>query len=93
MIDNMRVEYYAEGLVHMVSNNLSISIFPNPACTELTISASDRITAVEITNLAGQTMFDRLYNSPKVQIDVSNLPPGTYLIRINGTEVRKFVKE
>ncbi len=48
---------------------------------------------IAIMNLIGQTIYTQQYNSPQVLVDVANLPPGIYLIRINGTEVRKFVKQ
>ena len=68
-------------------------IYPNPATTSLTITSSDKIASVTIINLIGQTVYDKAYHDKKVQVDVADLPAGMYLIRINGTEVRKFVKQ
>ncbi len=83
-----------EGGVSLLgSNGGQIMIYPNPATKELVISSSDKITSVAITNLLGQTMYSQQYSSPQIQVDVSDLPAGMYLVRINGTEVRKFVKE
>jgi hypothetical protein len=70
-----------------------IIIRPNPASTFLTITASDKITSVAINNLIGQTVYNNYYHNEEVQIDVSPLPAGMYLVRINGTEVTKFVKQ
>ena len=71
----------------------SFLVFPNPASSELTITAIDRINQINITNLLGQSLYIGNYNNKQAQIDVSDLPAGIYFIRINGTEVRKFVKE
>ena len=71
----------------------TIQVFPNPATTELTISASVNITSIVITNIIGQTEYSNQYNTTHVSINVSALPTGMYLVRINGSEVRKFVKE
>ena len=71
----------------------TISIFPNPATTCLAVSAPDKITTIAITNLLGKAMLNQEYNTNKVQINVAALPQGIYLIKINGNEVRKFVKE
>jgi len=70
----------------------SIILYPNPTSTSLTISASDRITTIGITNLLGQTVYTNHCNSPQVQVDVSALPSGIYFVKVNGVEVRKFIK-
>ena len=75
------------------TNQKAIKIFPNPAITKLTITASDKITTVAITNLLGQTMYSQQYSSQQVQVDVANLSKGIYFIKVNGTEVRMFVKQ
>lgn len=68
------------------------NIFPNPADNNLTITSSTIIATLSITNLLGQQVNSYEYNADKVNVDISELPSGIYLIRINGTEVRKFVK-
>ena len=70
-----------------------LEIYPNPASTSLTISSSEKITSITLTDLLGQTVYTHEYNSEKVQLDVSALPSGIYFVEINGAEVRKFVKE
>lgn len=79
--------------VQNITSNNTINIYPNPATTELTISSSNLITSIAITNILGQTVYTHEYNSQQVQVDVADLPKGMYLVRINGSEVRKFVKE
>ena len=76
-----------------IQHRLFIEIYPNPTTISLTIISSDKINTVSISNLLGQKMYNNEYNSSEVQIDVADLPNGLYLIRINGTEVRKFVKQ
>jgi type IX secretion system substrate protein len=71
----------------------AFSMYPNPASTSLTIKSPIEITSVVISDLLGQTMCRQQYSSPQIQVDVADLPAGVYLIRINDTEVRKFVKE
>jgi hypothetical protein len=77
----------------LLSNTGEISIYPNPANTELNIAATDKINQLAITNLLGQTVFTQHYNDEKVSVNVSGLPPGVYFVKVNGSEVRKFVKE
>ena len=68
-------------------------IYPNPATTFVAISSSAKITTMSIINLLGQTVYTHEYSSEKVQVDVSALPAGVYFVKINGTGVRKFIKE
>jgi hypothetical protein len=70
-----------------------VTIYPNPAASELTISATEKMTTISITNLLGQAVYTHEYNTQQLQVDVAELPKGIYLIRINGTDVRKFLKE
>ena len=79
----------------------SFVIYPNPATTELTISAPDNITSVSIANLLGQTLYSSQLapGSFRTTLDVASLPGGVYFVRVNPSAgsgqglVRKFVKE
>ena len=93
MIDNFCVVYQYPGETPIIKNTNAINLFPNPTQNELYITASYPIALVVVTNLLGQTVYTKDYNSEQVQVDVSDLPAGIYLVRINGSEVRKFVKE
>jgi len=70
-----------------------ITVYPNPTTSILTISASETITSISINNLVGQTLCDNHYNSTQVQVNVANLPSAIYFVKVNGTEVRTFLKE
>ena len=71
-----------------------IKLFPNPVTDELTIIFSRPVSRIAITNLIGQTLYNEQKDlQQKVVINLSNLPPAVYLIKINGSEVRKFVKQ
>ena len=76
-----------------ISVNNGISIYPNPATTALNISATGKINSVTISDLPGQVILSNKYDAGRVQIDIAQLPAGVYFVRVNGTEVRKFVKE
>ena len=71
----------------------TLDIFPNPTTSQITITSSDKIFSIAVTNLVGQTVYTNSYEAGRVDIDISQLPAGVYFIKINGTEVRKFVKE
>ena len=67
-------------------------IYPNPTSSMLKIEAA-KITDVTIINTLGKSIFYQQVNSDVVNIDVSALPFGVYFVKINGSEVKKFVKE
>jgi sugar lactone lactonase YvrE len=73
--------------------NTAISLYPNPTNTSLTLTSNDRITTIDISNLLGQVVYSHQYNAQQVQLDVAALPAGIYILKINESEVRRFVKE
>ena len=70
-----------------------ITIYPNPTTTELTITSTNKISQITIANPLGQPVYTHEYNTEKAAVNVSSLPTGIYFIKINSTEVRKFVKQ
>lgn len=70
-----------------------LKIYPNPANDELNISSQNKIASIAITNLVGQTLYTHECSKQQVRVDVAGLPDGVYFIKVNGTEVRKFVKQ
>jgi hypothetical protein len=84
--------YYFKEKVESVIERNEFSLYPNPVHNILTITAAN-IYQVIITNVVGQTVYTRQYNTQQVQINVADLPIGVYFAKVNGTEVRKFVKE
>ena len=70
-----------------------INAYPNPVTSELAITATEKINQITITNQIGKTVYTNEYDDVNVQIDVADLPTGLYFVKINGTEVRKFVKQ
>ena len=70
-----------------------ITLYPNPVTSALTIASPGMIRTVTISDLLGRVIYNRQYNSLQVDVDVTGLPAGVYLAKINGVEVRKFVKE
>ena len=83
-----------EGVPIVSNGNDKITLYPNPTATQLNIESSAIITTITIANLIGQMVYiNHFHDEEQVQIDVASLPAGIYLLRVNGTEVRKFVKQ
>jgi hypothetical protein len=75
------------------SSKSHIEVYPNPTTNTITISSIENITTLTINNLLGQTAYNSHPNSGKAEINVSHIPPGIYLIKINDSIVKKFIKE
>ncbi len=80
-------------MVKPVSKEADILLYPNPSNDKLTVTSNSTINTLSISNLFGQTLFTQQYHSPKVEVDIADLPAGVYFIRINNTDVQKFVKQ
>ena len=79
--------------VKSLLNISAVNLYPNPTSKFITISSNDKITAIIITNILGQTVYTNQFNSHEAQINVSELSSGIYFVKVNGSELRKFVKE
>jgi len=82
----------SEAVVPLSKTTPNYTLFPNPTDAILTVSASEKIVSVSLMNAMGQAILNDQYNATQVQVDVANFPAGVYLVRINGYEVRRFVK-
>lgn len=56
-------------------------IFPNPARDNFNIKSTDPITVIEILNITGEVVVDKLLPVNN-QVDISNLAAGQYFVRI-----------
>jgi hypothetical protein len=69
--------------------NISRSIYPNPASTELMVSRDIKTKTYKVVSLLGLTIKEVKANG---SIDVSNLSKGIYIL-VTDTGVAKFVKK
>jgi hypothetical protein len=90
---------YVTSINELKSNNDLITIFPNPAFSEiLVIGNQSTVSGIEIYNMLGEKVYQSLvtgHYSP-VTIDVSALQAGMYFMEVKsekGVTVKKFIKE
>jgi aminopeptidase YwaD len=76
------------------SNKKAISIFPNPANTEINIVVPlNENSQIEISNAMGQVIFK---DDNKTKIDISNLPNGLYIVSVKQGQqsyTQKLIKQ
>lgn len=75
------------------SFNISqLSYYPNPVENQLTISAKDQISKVEVYNLIGQQVKVINTNSNVIQINLSDLNTATYLVKVYSEQNVQSIK-
>lgn len=76
----------------------TVSIFPNPATSHLTVKAETPIKSYQIRNIVGQEIEKQtMVPSRQFNISISSLPEGIYFVLLtderNNTNLRKIIKE
>jgi hypothetical protein len=76
----------------------ALRVFPNPATDVLTIQSNRGVAAkrIQLFNMLGQVVANANANNTDIEIDVSSLHPGIYLLNIasgNESMVKKVIKE
>lgn len=75
------------------ANNLEVGLFPNPVNDILNIDTKEEILSVEVFAFQGQ----KVMSSKENKINVSQLPAGIYLVRIqdvnNNIATKKIIKK
>ena len=84
-------------LIQVNGSEKAVVIYPNPAKNNVIISSfSDKPATVVFLNSSGKIMLRKTINEPVSSIDISDLTPGNYIIRIirdNKTSIYQLVKQ
>lgn len=73
-----------------------ITLYPSPAVTNVTLSVSDNAllnTRATIVDVTGKTHQSFMVTANTKNIDVSKLPAGMYIIRLNDGSSARFMKQ
>jgi hypothetical protein len=73
-----------------------VTVFPNPANDKLTVEAGKVIKQCDVYSVTGALVVTQQGDRDKMEINVSTLPAGFYLIRMSfddAIETRSFVKK
>lgn len=74
----------------------ALSVYPIPTKDVLNISYKTALTAVKIYNLLGQEVYHQNLTSSKVQLNVSSLHAGAYIVNLSapeGTHSFRIIKQ
>ncbi|SRX55788.1 T9SS type A sorting domain-containing protein [Aequorivita sp. CIP111184] len=73
-------------------NDANFSYYPNPTRDKLMLKHTATITEISISNLLGQNILDLHPQNSDVELDLSFLPKGIYLLTVSASENRKTIK-
>jgi hypothetical protein len=75
--------------------NIQLNIFPNPAADYVQVESPDAvITAFEVNDVSGNTVYRADYPAMKYTVNTSQWSAGTYFVKVataNGTVLKKFM--
>ncbi len=94
VLENQRsklINYQGTNVFAHTSRDEELSVFPQPAQNEVNIQYSKAIDHVQLYNMMGQLAFSKTGNNIK-QIDVSNLPSGNYIIKLQASGEKSISK-
>lgn len=69
-----------------------LSYYPNPTSDLLTISYNEPIVQVEVYDLNGRQVMTKSFSSDTVEMDLSHLSSGTYMVNVKTKDSSQFVK-
>lgn len=73
-----------------------VSIFPNPASDRIRVENVEKIESYELYDMMGALVRHQNVDSKAFDIDVNELPSGTYFININqghSLKAKRFIKK
>ncbi|MDC8005150.1 T9SS type A sorting domain-containing protein [Aureisphaera galaxeae] len=83
-------------LLSVDENNLSnIQTFPNPVDSKLNVQANDPVETITVYSILGQKLMDKAPDATSVEVDMSILERGVYLVVIateRGTKTVRILK-
>ncbi|TRW22122.1 T9SS type A sorting domain-containing protein [Flavobacterium zepuense] len=74
----------------------SLKVYPNPANSVINIANNTAISQITVTNLLGQTVLKQTASENNVQVNISALAAGTYILQLqaeNATATIKVIKQ
>ncbi|QOW10484.1 T9SS type A sorting domain-containing protein [Kaistella flava (ex Peng et al. 2021)] len=89
-VDNVKV--FETNLATMNVNKSSLKFFPNPVQDILIITDSKEISSISIFDISGKQVISESAKSGKLELNVSQLKPGMYIVKANSDGVVKTFK-
>ena len=83
------------GKIAVKKNISELTVYPNPAQTEVIIQSPTQIQNIEISNGLGQVVLINSTYTKKVDLSIHNLSKGIYFVKIlledNTVQIKKLI--
>lgn len=89
---NFGLSVYDASLNTVGFNDVQFTAYPNPVKDVLQVTASEPIDRIEVVTMLGQSVWSQTIQATASQIDLSQLPAGTYLVRATVNQQVKTLK-
>ena len=77
-------------------NDITISVYPNPFISQITVSSNNEVDltgkTIKLYDVTGKLFVVQTLKSQKTSINVGNLPPGMYFLKMDGGNTSKVFK-
>lgn len=86
----------AANIKENVISKTILGVYPNPTNGELTISASEEMQLIEITDVVGRVIYTEKPIATKYTLNIATEPKGLYFVKVSskqGTDVIKIIKQ
>lgn len=93
-VDN--VYFTTEALGNTSFSASTLTVYPNPAGSQINVTSNDIIDDILVFNLLGQKVLTVKSSTSNIAIDISMLPNGIYTLRSNvkgNFAIRRFIKK
>jgi parallel beta-helix repeat protein len=95
-LDNHFATSWVSSMVPIYVENINgywVSVFPNPASSNLYFVSDQAIRSIQIYDIAGRCVLQHNQSALTVDLDIRVLQPGIYLASLNGEQGIRFVVE
>ena len=72
--------------IHAVSENIDLSVFPNPATSLLRVESESNILEVRVIDITGRVVYTSSAGSNSHEVNVEDLMEGIYLLQVTTTQ-------
>ncbi len=97
-VEGTKINFKTLGIDEASYFSKNVSIFPNPSTGKFTVSIPENksIVALEMYNIQGMKIMEKIFHSSEYSMDVSSLSNGIYFLEIKtekGTANRRILKQ